>query len=115
MLEHLDQITPGRDRLGPAYGVYQIEPAAHRDLFANILIGERWLALRRRVLELRAYRPTADNRVPEALPEADDVDGLGSYWKRHNNTAAGVSPPPEVVRRAGRPEDFRKAFARLPV
>lgn len=41
----------------------------------------------------------------EALPETDDVEGLGRYWKCHYNTAAG----------AGRPEDFLEAFARLPI
>lgn len=75
-LEHLDQITPGSDRLGPAYGIYQIEPATHRDLFANMLIGERWPALRRRVLDLRAHRPTADEQLVTNLAYATVIARL---------------------------------------
>ena len=28
-------------------------------------------------------------RVPEKLPEANDVEGLARYWKKYYNTSAG--------------------------
>lgn len=28
-------------------------------------------------------------RVPEPLPDADDIDGLARYWKQHYNAPLG--------------------------
>jgi hypothetical protein len=91
---------------GPALGVYQIEPATHRDVLANFL--EYRLGLAQRVRELRAREPDPDEQLvtnlayatavcrviyyrrPEPLPEAQDIEGLGEYWKQHFNTPRGA-------------------------
>ena len=91
---------------GPALGVYQIEPATHRDVLANFL--EFRLGLAHRIGELRARAPDPDEQLvtnlayatavcrviyyrrPEPLPEAQDVEGLAAYWKQPFNTPRGA-------------------------
>ena len=104
--ESLDQITgPNDTTLGPAYGFFQIEPATHDDLYKNFLIYRSDLMAK--ILDYRARNPTpyvqlATNlvyttaiarliyyRQPNALPDADDIQGLAKYWKDHYNTASG--------------------------
>ncbi|MBI4185285.1 MAG: hypothetical protein HY521_14935 [Proteobacteria bacterium] len=112
-LAHLRQMGGG-----PALGVFQIEPATHDDLWRNTLRFRPELAAR--AARLAAAAPSrveqlATNlayasaicrllywRVPEPLPAADDVDGLGRYWKRHYNTERGK----------GRAEDWAAAYRR---
>lgn len=107
-LVHNDQVTGRGDSiLGPAYGLFQIEPATHRDLFESFLDFSRWAGLRDKFLALRAAEPEPDlqlvtnlayatgvcrllyYRDPEPLPAASDLQGLARYWKRVYNTAAG--------------------------
>ena len=93
---------------GPALGVYQIEPATARDVFYRYL-GPRE-ALKAKIEPFMTLQPvneqlvtnlafaTAMARVrywmmPEALPGADDGEGLAAYWKRHYNTALGAGQP----------------------
>lgn len=102
----LDQVTgPGDLNLGPAIGIYQIEPDTMRDVFANFL--EYRPELRLKVVEHLATVPDplvqlASNlcfatciarliyyRRPEALPYHDDTEALADYWKRFYNTEAG--------------------------
>lgn len=101
---------------GPALGVYQIEPATHRDIWANYLAYRP--EQRARVAALRAAAPEPEvqlmtnlayataiarlvyRRRPEPMPAADDLAGLAGYWKAHYNTALG----------AGAPEDFMNAL-----
>ncbi len=106
-LRFIDQRTSDDDdeTLGPAYGLYQIEPATHRDLLGSFLryrppLAERlgWflaadpdrdtqlatnLAYATAVCRLIYYRAS------EPLPAAEDLMALARYWKRHFNTAAG--------------------------
>lgn len=90
---------------GPARGIFQMEPATHLDLWENFLI---WRGdLQKRVMAMR-FSVAADAeemvwnlryatamcrihylRVKEALPDADDVEGLARYWKRTYNTELG--------------------------
>jgi hypothetical protein len=90
---------------GPARGVYQIEPRTESDLHDNFL--KYRPPLRDKVLALLAPVPSRHeqlvsnlayatavarliyHRIPQQLPEAEDVDALGRYWKRHFNTDAG--------------------------
>lgn len=101
-----------RQIVGPALGIMQIEPDTHADIWRN------WLAyrpeLRSRILALCpphflqpdgipehaalignipyavAIARQVYARRPEPLPAADDIRGLGEYWKRHYNTALGA-------------------------
>ncbi len=112
----LDQWTgPGDGALGPAIGLWQIEPATHDDLFENFLNFPRWRGFRRRLLALRAARPSPHEqlattlcyaaavarliyyRVPEPLPEAGDVEGYAAYWKTHYNTQLGAGSVAKFV------------------
>lgn len=90
---------------GPALSFYQIEPPTARDIW------DRWLpkqsiTLRTNAQVVAEFRPgdylenrlLADMRfatvtarliywrVPEALPKADDVPAMASYWGRHYQT-----------------------------
>jgi len=93
---------------GPALGVYQIEPATHKDIWESYLAFRPSLAGRVRGLAAQRWPgPRMDEelvgnlyyasaiarvhylRVPEPLPDAGDLAGLAGYWKRHYNTARG--------------------------
>ncbi len=106
-----------RQLAGPAQGIYQVEPATLRDVFANYLRYRPVLRARvalfaapgRREPQLvtnLAYATVIARiiywRAPEPLPDADDIDGLGKYWKRVYNSKAGK----------GEAEDFAAAFRR---
>lgn len=111
---------------GPARGIYQMEPATHRDIWVNWLRAGSRTQLRRAVLEIATMDPqhmvldsTIDRladrlvtdlayatamtrlhyrRVPTPLPAADDLPGLAEYWKRHYNTHLGAGRPDHFVR-----------------
>lgn len=115
-----ESVVGGWQRLaqlkGPALGLYQIEPATHRDVWRNFL-GYR-PALREKVIRFAAAGVVANSppddelawnlryataiariiywRDPAALPAADNIEAMGKTWKRVYNTPAG----------AGRVEDF---------
>lgn len=102
---------------GPARGLYQIEPATHRDLWRHYLAFRPTPAAR--LLRLVAPAgPVADQLVwnlgyatgvarlvyrrrPEPLPPAGDLHALARYWKAHFNTAAGKGRVADFLRRAG--------------
>ncbi len=91
---------------GPAFGLYQIEPSTHDDIWRNYLRFRP--RLNDRVARLAANEPTRPEqlitnlayataiarvhylRVPASLPDADDLGGLARYWKRHFNTPKGA-------------------------
>lgn len=117
--QYIDQILSSSDRkLGPAIGLYQIEPATHDDVIENFL--RYRTQLYSLVASLRGNAPShheqlATNlaystaiarcvyfRQPEALPEAGDVAGLAYYWKRYYNTHLG----------AGTEAQFTQAYQR---
>jgi hypothetical protein len=110
-LRHLHQVR------GPARGLYQIEPATLRDLYANWLPrrpalaeGLRGLASPHGAPEDQliwnlAYASAVARliycRVPEPLPRAGDLPALAEYWKAHFNTPAGRGAPADFIARAG--------------
>lgn len=111
-LRYLKQIR------GPALGLYQMEPATYNDIWTHFLAHRR--RLRRGVLDAIDYcsdehqYPDATRlitdltlatlmtrvhylRVPERLPDADDVPALAAYWKQHYNTHKGAGHPKQFV------------------
>lgn len=103
---HIDQRLSSSDTtLGPAVGIYQIEPWVLNDLY------DTYLAFRPEKLNLLnsfiAPRPNkitqlASNltfatavarliyyRHPEKLPKPNDLDGLWKYYKRYFNSFKG--------------------------
>lgn len=95
---------------GPALGLWQMEPDTHLDIWDNYLAYRPELASSVRDLAGRywpgAFEDPATEmvtnlayaaamcrihykRVPEALPDADNMRGLAKYWKQHYNTVGG--------------------------
>lgn len=96
---------------GPALGLWQCEPATHSDIWHNYLDYRKDLAGR---VMLAAGRGTSTPRLPShdwlifnmryaaaicrvhyrrdpnPLPAADDVRGMGAYWKRSYNSRLGA-------------------------
>lgn len=100
LLYHLKQLG------GPALGVYQIEPATHKDVWDNYLAYREDMASKVRGMASQHLADLDDELVgnlhyataicrliyyrrPEPLPAADDVVGLAQYWKAHYNTHLG--------------------------
>lgn len=103
---YIDQITGKNDEvLGPAVGLWQIEPWVAKDLFETFLVYRH--TLRADINSLLAPEPNlarqlASNlfyacavarliyyRKPQALPEAGDLEDMAHYWKKHYNTELG--------------------------
>jgi hypothetical protein len=98
---------------GPARGIYQIDPATDDEVHAGFL-AER-PALTAKVAALLAPLPlraeqlacnlayaTAMARIiylrcAEPLPAADDIAGLGRYWKQHFRAGGAGSVPAFVL------------------
>lgn len=100
-LRALEQLGPG-----PALGLWQIEPDTHRDLYDN------WLRFRPewriKLASLAAPWPSREDQLatnliyccavarliyyrdPEPLPDAEDLNGLGAYYKRVFATELGA-------------------------
>ena len=93
---------------GPALGIYQIEPATHRDVWDN------YIRLRPRLQPVVLESATNQSgfvqrehdlihnlfystviarlliwRAPDDLPGADDIWALAAYWKKYWNTELG--------------------------
>lgn len=103
---------------GPALGLWQIEPATHRDLYENFLRFREPLLTR--LTRLWATEPARDMqlasnlaygaaicrliyyRAPDPLPEPGNVERLAMYWKRFYNTAAGKGTPQQFI------DDYRR-------
>lgn len=101
---------------GPALGIYQIEPATHRDLWDNFLTHRRDLSAKlgnltsagwpldsKERLIGNLYYATAVARLiyyrdPQPLPAHDDLPGLAAYWKRVYNTAKGKGTVKEFLK-----------------
>lgn len=116
-----DQWTgPGDRTLGPAFGLYQIEPSTHEDIWDSVLRADPRgggssgsSAAQRLTAVVRLYQArepglheqllnpfyaTAIARLqywrwPAPLPEYEDLRGLAHYYKTYFNTAAGKSSP----------------------
>lgn len=97
---------------GPALGIFQMEPATYDDVVAYIKRNqERFVMLAHDLpepAEYMAFNPVYAAaigrvyllRVPEPLPDSDDIDGLAHYAKDHWNTHLG----------AAQWEDYRDAW-----
>lgn len=82
---------------GPALGVYQIEPATHKDIWRYLYMHSDvrrylpWGGLQADavlVTDLRYSTAMARVRylyVPEAIPDYKDVQGLARYWDKYYN------------------------------
>lgn len=99
---------------GPALGIYQCEPNTLDDIFNKYLRHRKELL--RKVLRLsipgltrsknaegNLYYATAIarihySRVPEKIPDADDIEGLANYWKKYYNTKAGRGTAAQFVK-----------------
>jgi hypothetical protein len=90
---------------GPALGIYQCEPFTHEDVvkwarekYLGAIVGANHdrliydLKYATMICRLHYYR------APKALPEADDIEGMASYWKRFYNSSLGKGKPEEFVR-----------------
>jgi len=101
---------------GPAVGPFQMEPATHDDIWERYLRYKRWLNITVHeaagiegeeklpadymIYNLRYAAAMARIhylRVPQALPEADDIEGLAAYWKRYYNTYLGAGTVEEFI------------------
>jgi hypothetical protein len=98
---------------GPARGIYQIEPATHHDVLDNFVKFRPTLSShiddlafaafdRDQQLAVNLSYATAIARIiymraTAPLPDPDDVDGLGRYWKEHFNTASGAGSVDQFV------------------
>jgi len=105
---------------GPAFGIYQMEPATHDDIWRSYLrFGSGKLDEKVRGFMV-GVEPSAGQmvwnlayatamarvhyyRIREALPSLHDVDAMARYWKRYYNTALG----------RGTVEEFKKNYARF--
>jgi hypothetical protein len=101
---------------GPARGLFQMEPATHDDL--RNWVRQAKPAINGRLEMLTSAAPAALEqlmtnllyaaamcrikyyRSPHSLPAADDIDGLGRFWKSVYNTPLG----------AGTSEEFAAAY-----
>lgn len=104
-----------RQQKGPALGIYQIEPQTHQDVWHHYLNYRKAMAGPIKQLVNSASDIPEDNeliinlayataiariiyyRAPEKLPEADNVEGLASFWKKHYNTVAGKGSENEFI------------------
>lgn len=113
-LRALDQITGRDDRvLGPAYGLFQVEPATADDVWDNFLAHRP--GLRSRVQGLLAPWPSramqlATNlsyavaiarlvyyRSPVKLARPGDIAGHAAVWKQVYNTPRGKGTPDQFI------------------
>lgn len=99
---------------GPAKGIYQMEPATHRDIWDSYLAFRADLASKVRGLASQLYffeggdrelignlqYATAMTRIhylrkKPAIPK--DLNGWAEYWKRHYNTPLGNGTEQEFI------------------
>jgi len=101
---------------GPAVGLYQIEPATAFDVLKRYLVDIAPFVnathfdiskasdseIMRRIM-VDPVVSTAVCRIkyhmiPKPLPDADDLPGLGAYWKQYYNTPAGAGTVEEFIK-----------------
>lgn len=104
---------------GPALGVYQMETATHDDIWNNFLLYKPLLAEKVRLL---AGPRSVDNGVVEAiemignmyyatamarihyfrkrepLPDSNNIELMGKYWKQHYNTPLGAGTVDQFIK-----------------
>jgi len=100
---------------GPALGFFQMEPATEAGIWRNYIVnmgkmGERILlitgvsgpdlpALRANIAYQIIMARLHYRRIPAPLPAADDVCGLGKYWKKYYNTYKGRGTAKQFVKK----------------
>ena len=96
---------------GPALGVFQMEPATHKDIWQNYLAYRQDLAmdvaklghsvapeaLTTDLLYAAAMCRVHYLRVPVALPAAGDFEAQAAYWKEYYNTFLGSGTEDEYL------------------
>jgi len=96
---------------GPALGIYQMEPATYDDIWKNYLnfnpkkaqYVERTDIPEPEVMiyDLKFATQMARFhylRVSEAIPQTDNPEELGKYWKKYYNTIKGKGTVEEFVK-----------------
>lgn len=99
---------------GPALSIYQIEPKTYNDIVNKFILTKPTLSSKickacnfvglpapdRMITDLkfatimcRVYYL----RIAEALPDANDLEGLARYWKKYYNTHFGKGKPEEFI------------------
>jgi hypothetical protein len=100
---------------GPARGIFQMEPATHKDIWDNF-IRYQPATLKDNINNLKLVNSAmgADEmegnlyyacamarihyyRVKEALPAEGDVAGMARYWKKYYNTPLGAGTEQEYI------------------
>lgn len=97
---------------GPAKGIFQMEPATAEDILRNflmhrpalltiheMLVGKFpiWMKLKTDLVYAIFMARIHYWRVPDALPDVQDVDLLAMFWKDHYNTSQGKGTWREAV------------------
>jgi len=98
---------------GPALGIFQMEPATYHDLWKNYIFYNYRIAE-----ELNKYNVNSNNwrihmignipyqiliarvnylRMPELLPDHNDLRGLARYYKKYWNTYLGAATIDEAM------------------
>ena len=98
---------------GPALSFFQVEPDTEEDVWNHYLKYEP--ELRKKITELVNLCPGTNEplmsnpiyscaiarcvyyRQAEALPSADDIEGLAAYWKKYYNTSKGAGTESEFI------------------
>lgn len=93
---------------GPALGIYQMEPKTYNDIWQNyivykqslgMILGHHFDAFRmppedRLIYDIRFATAMARihyYRVSEALPAANNIDGIWDYYKKYYNSSKGAA------------------------
>lgn len=99
--------------VGPAKGIYQMEPSTHDDIWENFLRYRKRLSGKVQQYELskpnnadqmagNLYYATAMARChylrfSESLPEHNDIEGMAQYYKKYYNTHKGKATVKEAI------------------
>ena len=98
---------------GPALGIFQMEPATYKDLWANFL--QHREPLSHKLIEIVGHAAhTAEHmmwnlrfaaamcrvhyfRITAPLPAAGDIPAQAAYWKKYYNTPKGAGTVEEYL------------------
>lgn len=108
---------------GPAMGLFQMEPATHKDIWLNYLKYKKELRESLLFMTSDSVDENYDShgwpdhnalvwnnryaaamcrahyiRKPEVLPKANDIKALAAYWKKHYNTVHGAGTVEEFIK-----------------
>ena len=99
---------------GPALGIFQMERDTYNDIYVNYLIYRDSLCEKILCACQTDQLPTAQTmihnlfyatclarvnylRVPKALPDEEDLNGMANYWKLYYNTPNGRGTEKEYI------------------